>query len=322
MMLSLVHRPLLWRITQPCQEPFGAIPVLTSNQLSWLLPDGTTRAADIAQSIVLWHPLVAEVGERDVWRDHIMTARIEQPFLQAFRQFYHLDQDESNHSNTTIFAGHTVAMKSVLGVAQTIGWALEDVGLSLRVGTHLFYFKFDCSPHPGYDGPAKTDQLCVYRVAAKDAGRQRASLGTIDPVVLSEVLRDIDLLTSVGAFAHDPQSVAALANARRRKRGFIGLHGIYTPPDPVVVPVGQSADMRREVLRRVYAKMSDISVAARHIETRGHKIHIATARVTRDGEPVDLELPTGENSVVWLPHHDEVLSLIVQQVHVLGRATA
>jgi len=55
--------------------------------------------------------------------------------------------------------------------------------------------------------------------------------------VLSEVLRNIDLMTSVGAFAHNPQAMAALANMRRRKHGSVGLHGIYIPADPVVVPV-------------------------------------------------------------------------------------
>jgi hypothetical protein len=296
---------------------------LSPNQLSWRLADGTARAADVGQSITLWHPLVAEARERDHWRDHIMTARIEQPFLQAFRQFYRPDQDELERSTTTMFAGHTVAMKSVLGVAQVIGWAIEgEVGLSLRTGSHLFHFNFDCSLYPGYDGSATTNQLSVYRGAVEDRDVQRATLGTIDPVVLSEVLRDVDLLTSVGAFAHDPQSVAALANQRRRKQGSIGFYGLHTPPDPVVVPVGQSADMRREVLRRVYAEASDISVAARHVEARGHKIHIATARVTRDGEPVHLEPPTETGSVVWLPHHDEVLSLIVQQVHFIRGAKA
>jgi hypothetical protein len=324
---------LIWCVTQSGQDPFGAMPVLTRdqlaphqlppNELSWRLADGTARTSDVGQSIMLWHPLVAESGERDRWRDHIMRDRIEQPFLQAFRQFYRPHQDELTRSTTTMFAGHTVATKSVLGVAQAIGWALErDVGLSLRVGAYLFHFNFDCSLYPGYDGPAKTDQLCVYRVAAGDQGLQRVELGTIDPVVLSEVLRDIDLLTSVGAFAHEPQSVAALANMRRRKQGSIGLYGIYVPPDPVVVPVGQSADLRREVLRRVYAEASDVSVEARHVETRGHKIHIATARVTRDGEPVHLELPTETGSVVWLPHHDQVLSLIVQQVHFIRGATS
>ena len=320
-----IARDLIWRIMQPDEEPFGAMPVLTGNQLSWRLADGTTRAADTGQSIVLWHPLVAEAGERDVWRDHIMKARIEQPFLQAFRQFYRPVEDELRRSSTAMFAEHTVAIKSVMGVAQSIGWALgRDGGFSLRVGTHVFHFDFDRDFHPGYDGTATTQSLCAYQTAGKkDARLQLATLSTIDPVVLSEVLRNVDLLTSVGAFAHDPQAMAALANVRRRKQGSVGFHGVYVPPDPVVVPVGQSADMRREVLRRLYARDSpDVSVAARHVETLGHKIHIATARVTRNGEPVELELPTDEASVVWLPHDDNVLSLIVQQVHFIRCAVA
>jgi len=316
-------RNLIWRITQPGQDPFGAMPVLTRNQLSWRLADGTVHPADVGQSIMLWHPLVAEVGERDVWRDLIMTARIEQPFLQAFRQFYRPIDDELQQSSTAMFADHTVAMKSVMGVAQSTGWVLEgDAGLlSLRVGTQVFQFNFDRSLYPGYDGTATTESLQVYQAARKDARLQRVALGTVDPVVLSEVLRNIDLLTSVGAFAHNPQAMAARANMHRRKHGSV-VYGFYLPPDPVVVPVGQSADMRREVLRRLYARTSDVSVAARHVETLGYKIHIATAMVMRNGEPVELDLSTEAGSVVWLPYDDEVLLFIVQQVHFIRCAAA
>jgi hypothetical protein len=58
------------------------------------------------------------------------------------------------------------------------------------------------------------------------------------------------------------------------------------------------------------------------VETLGYKIHIATARVTRNGEPVELDLPTEDGSVVWLPYDDDVLSLIVQQVRFIRCAAA
>jgi hypothetical protein len=98
--------------------------------------------------------------------------------------------------------------------------------------------------------------------------------------------------------------MAASENARWHKMGFVGLR------------VGHSADVRREVLHRLYAGAPDVTVEARYVAAAAHKIHIATARVTKDGDPVTIEQPKAEG-IAWLPHKDEVLSAIVGTVHAL-----
>jgi hypothetical protein len=51
---------------------------------------------------------------------------------------------------------------------------------------------------------------------------QPTALGTIGSVVLSEIWRDIGLLTSVGTFARNPRAMAVLANLRRRRHSSGG----------------------------------------------------------------------------------------------------
>lgn len=311
---------LVWRLTCPDGSALSAMPASAGKQLMWRLDGGRLlrpEAASSIRSIALWHPVSASAREREAWRDHVMHERIEQPFLQAFRQYYHPDASELDQSSTSMFAGHTVAVKSVMGVAHSSGWTLDrHVGFLLRLGEHEFHFEFGHGFYPGYEGTDITGPLRVYRTGRSVARPEPVALSTVDPIVLSEVLRGVDLLTSVGAFALDPTAMAAeMADARRRLLGFVGDCGVRFPPDPALLP-GHSADVRREVLRRLYARTPDLTVGARHVAVTGHKIHIATARVTRDGDPVIVEQPKVEG-LTWLPHDDEVLSAIVGIVHAL-----
>ncbi|OQV66584.1 hypothetical protein AK51_04445 [Serratia nematodiphila DZ0503SBS1] len=43
--------------------------------------------------ILLWHPLMADEGERQAWRTFIISRRIAQPFRQAYREYYFRSAD-------------------------------------------------------------------------------------------------------------------------------------------------------------------------------------------------------------------------------------
>lgn len=310
---------LIWRLV--CADGSATSAMPGGKQLVWRLADGTalgSEAASSIRSITLWHPVSASAGERQAWRDHVMDKRVEQPFVQAFRQYYCPDASELDQSSTSMFAGHAVAIKNVMGVARSSGWTLDrNLGFLLRLGKHEFHLPFGQGLYPGCEGTTITSPLDLYSIGRAGFRPEPVALSTVDPIVLSEVLRSVDLLTSVGAFALDPTAMAAeMADARRRFLGFVRDCGVRFPPDPVLLP-GHSADVRREVLRRLYARSPDVSVGARHVAVAGHKIHIATARVTRDGDPVIVEQPKVDG-LTWLPHDDEVLSAIIGTVHALS----
>ena len=55
----------------------------------------------------------------------------------------------------------------------------------------------------------------------------------------------------------------------------------------------------------------------RRIIVGAHAISLATARVTKNGEPVELELPDEKSNLValpWLPYDEKLLEKIVRSV--------
>lgn len=60
----------------------------------------------------------------------------------------------------------------------------------------------------------------------------------------------------------------------------------------------------------------------RHLHLDGYDIHLATGRVTREGDPVDIDLPTGRRAVPlpFLPYDEALLERVVHTVsHLLEK---
>ncbi|WP_330476856.1 hypothetical protein OG301_01105 [Streptomyces platensis] len=135
----------------------------------------------------------------------------------------------------------------------------------------------------------------------------------VDAVRLSEILRSVDLLVSAGSFAwcaghahdHDSRQV---------------LNRLYDQP------LGRTGRLRRAALRRVLAThiaSGRIELGDRRLRLDGYDIHLATGRVTREGEPVDLALPTGRRAVPlpFLPYDEVLLERVVHTVsHLLSNS--
>jgi hypothetical protein len=75
------------------------------------------------------------------------------------------------------------------------------------------------------------------------------------------------------------------------------------------------AEMRRRALQyalRGLAETADLQFDARHLRLGRYTVHLATGRVTRDGDPVEIDLPkrTKLAAVPWLPYDEKLLETI------------
>jgi RNase P/RNase MRP subunit POP5 len=112
----------------------------------------------------------------------------------------------------------------------------------------------------------------------------------LESVAVSEVLRSADLLASTSAIALDDR--------------LTWLHHSAQTPGGVLAT-------RRTALKHVLAELSDsasIEVGRRHVAVGIHQIHLATGRVTYEGEPVTIEPVTKHQ--LWTPP-DPLLNRIV-----------
>ncbi len=315
--LKPITDKLIWQVSDGDGVIETARPVLKKGTFHWQRADGSVGPTSRHHMISLWHPLVSDVDEREAWRDVIVSSKIKQPFAQAFRENYRPDDDELKTSSTNLFGGYNLDVKRLLGVAQTQGWAIDRLdGLVLALGDERFRFDVGHGLYPGALGHVVSGAVVFSR--RTDLGNmQPARLGEANPIVLSEVLRSVDLLTSVAAFAYDPVEHYGSVHADCAETMVCGEQMTWRQS----MPGGQSANMRRSALGRLYQTGGsglDVNIEARHVCIRDYKIHIATARVTRNGDPVAFALPATKAGAVWMPYDDEIMARIVRSIEFLA----
>jgi hypothetical protein len=176
-----------------------------------------------AQTVSLWHPLSSTADELQRWRDRVFTLPVHQPFRQAFREFYQVTDEERKtpmHSNR--FAGVLMRQHQLASLCRARGW---DYRL---MGDGFDGFNVPKRSLPQWNMHA---EFCVDLPSDRDATLRESALGeqsgsginlfiasdqvrfyrdrkeiTLDDVpaiVYSEVMRDIDLFTSVCAIGAD-----------------------------------------------------------------------------------------------------------------------
>ncbi|GAB7035589.1 DUF4132 domain-containing protein [Streptomyces sp. NPDC021749] len=309
---ALAHSPvvrgtaarLIWEVEYAPGEWRAVLPAAES------IDDGPEPAGSAA--VRLWHPARATADERRSWRDRIAELGLRQPFRQAYREHYRPDATGDFAHTTAMFHGHLVRVEAVLGLAVRQGWNIEDDVLVLPVGGAgelTACFVIAGSLYPGASGWAEALEV---KLLHADGSPQ--PLAEVDAVRLSEILRAVDLLVSAGSFGwcashgHEP-------GARQQ------LNRLYD------LPLGEGARMRREALRRILAAQiatGRVELGERRLLLDGrYGIHLATGRVTRDGDPVEISLPTGRRAVPlpFLPYDETLLERVVRTVeHLMAGA--
>jgi hypothetical protein len=180
---------------------------------------------DLAQAtkVRMWHPLSSEESELRAWRDRIFSLSVRQPFRQAFREFYEVTEDDRQtkmYSNR--FAGILMRQHQFSSLCRAKGWNYRLMGSGFdgfNVPTKLlapwnmhaeFYVDLptDRKPsladsalneqsHAGINLFLGSDQVRFYR------DRREISVEAVPAIVYSEIMRDVDLFTSVCAVGPD-----------------------------------------------------------------------------------------------------------------------
>lgn len=222
---------------------------------------------------------------KTAWRDRIVAMRLAQPFRQAFREHY-------THTSYDMFAGHIVAITPLLGLATRQGWRGDHLDGVLR--RELGQWRVElvvsgASLFPGASGFGDVGALHLHR---RDGNQwSPASFTDPPPVLVSEALRGVDLLVSVAGFG--------LEHDDRLRRD----------------------DRRWGLLSRLagLAPEAEISFGPHHVHVGPYAVHLNTAWVTRDGDPVTVEPPgtAPATALPWLPYDEHLLERITHTVVIL-----
>ncbi len=296
---------LVWDVQTRPGQWLAVLPVPVAGEHRPVLTDAVGEPVPTPEpqtAVRLWHPCRATAQERAAWRDRIVKLRLAQPFRQAFREHY-------IHSSYDMFAGHVVAITPLLGLATRQGWCghhLDGV-LHREFGPWRVELAVSgASLFPGASGFGDVGALHLHR---RDGSQwSPASFADAPPVLVSEALRGVDLLVSVAGFGveHDD----GLRRDDRRWELLSRLAGR---------PLSETGRMRRAALERVLAGLppgAGIRFGPHHVHVGPYAVHLDTARVTRDGDPVTVDPPGTAPAVAvpWLPYDEHLLERITHTV--------
>jgi hypothetical protein len=203
-------------------------------------------------------------------------------------------------------AGHAHAG----GLAGSLVWRILDPGGDSTSVLPVATVRLDLADpiYPGCPGGTSTGNLGVW---TSGGGKSLpARLGDLPAATLSEILRGVDLLVSTSGFGM----------AAEREDRYRDAHLRHLAESPL----GPMAEMRRQALERALAGrdgLAGMRFDARHLRLGPYAIHLATGRVTRDGEPVTIDLPKRSTSAVapWLPYDEKLLEAILHTVLEIAR---
>ncbi len=174
----------------------------------WTLADADDNTYALAQdaTVGISHILEIPKATQEAFGQIFADYEILQPFKQMGRETYALTVDEQNQDTLTRFANKVVATGSVMGLtnrgwergqAQDAGWVGE---FTKRLGED---WQAELALDPGtvvgdmsYEPKQKLPSLTLRRRGSYDKDGLIA-FGKLDPILVSEVLRDIELLAPV-----------------------------------------------------------------------------------------------------------------------------
>jgi hypothetical protein len=351
---KLFLRPTAWRFYQWRDRYLGP-PLLTSltHKLIWLFEyDSQSIAAmmidghlcnaegeDIESEldlvaervqVRLWHPVYASVDQVMAWRRVIGQQGITQPFKQAHREVYLLtDAERTTSLYSNRFAAHILKQHQLSALCQQRGWQYSLQGMwdsanspilelpQWKISVELYLDIVESSENGmGIFNYVSSDQVRFTRES------ETLVLDEVEPIVFSEVMRDVDLFIAVCSIGNDPEW------GDRGDRMMSEYWHDYSFGDLL-----DSAKTRREVLMGLLPKLKiadRCEINGNFLIVRGeyriYKIHLGSGNILM--EPNDQYLcivegrgttNTGKTNSLVLPFEgDHRMSVILSKAFLLA----
>lgn len=277
---------------------------------------GQVVALDDIRKVCLWHPLQADEGERQAWQTLITGRRLKQPLRQVFREYYLAPPQERQSQACQAFAGHSLSMRPLIGLARREGWKVDsDSGLSRSLGDTRVTFGVDTRLYPGLQGHCTSGAVSFDR--RLDKHWRSMPLEDVPPQVFSEACRAIDLLVSVSSFAIEELAQTPAGTAITQINPVDREQRLNLLAE---LNLNQMTLMRRQVLSGAFATLIEegrVTMEARQVAVGDYAVHLVTGRVTRNGAPVDLTLAAQSGKLAalpWLPYDEVLLERIANTV--------
>lgn len=184
------------------------------------------------------------------WQTEIMRRQIVQPFKQVFRELYVLTpaEREARYSSGRL-AGRRMRGRQASAVLANLGWVIDGYGEASRpFYQHGFSACFHTGDFYGEDDAATTGQLVFWHTRVEPGQERRLALEDVPPLIFSEVLRDLDLVTVIAHQSAERGTSQEVLRQRgdlvRALSAALGLDARIKVEEPLVLVHGQRASYR------------------------------------------------------------------------------
>ena len=247
--------------------------------------EGTLTPPKADDKLLIAHPShLFYAVQWDLYQKYLFDKELKQPFKQVFRELYIPTKDELETSNRSErYQGHQVQPQKTVALLRGRGWTVNyEEGLQRVYHKEGFRATIYAAAdwYTPSDVEAPTLEYVVF-YSLKDG--KEVPMKDINPVIFSEVMRDVDLVVSV---AH--------------------VGGV----DP---EASHSTMQMRSALARESArlfKLTNVEVKERHILVKGklgeYSIHLGSGMVSRGGLQLSiLAVQSQHRGRVFLPFVDD-----------------
>ena len=357
--VGILARRLIWRFTcgngkSACDGIWhdGRIVNVDDQQVARLDEPGVT--------IELWHPVGRPMDDVLAWRGWLERHEVRQPFKQAHRELYLLtDAERRTNTYSNRYAAHILRQHQFHALCGVRGWKnklrlmVDDIytpptkflpqwglraefwveGIGDRYGTD--------TTDSGSFLYLATDQVRFYRIQAdrryahaygggyeihgeENPANEPLALDLIPPLVLSEILRDVDLFVGVCSVGNDPTW------------GDGGPEGRYAAywTDYSFGALSVTARTRKEVLERLIPRLKiapRCSFDEKFLRVRGdlrtYKIHLGSGNILMEPNDQylcivpDSKMEKGSDGMFLPFEGDRTLSIILSKAMLLAADT-
>jgi hypothetical protein len=171
--------------------------------------EGNTIPCAENDTLIIAHPShLYHTVQWDLYQKHLFSNNIVQPFKQVFRELYIPTQDEKEHSNRSErYQGHQIQPKKAVALLRSRGWTVSyEEGLQKVFHKHGYiatmYAMADWYSPSDIEAPT-LEYVCFYDLNTN----KNVPLTKVNPIIFSEVMRDVDLVVSVAHVGEvDPEA--------------------------------------------------------------------------------------------------------------------
>ena len=262
--------------------------------------EGTLTPPKADDKLLIAHPShLFYAVQWDLYQKYLFDKELKQPFKQVFRELYIPTKDELETSNRSErYQGHQVQPQKTVALLRGRGWTVNyEEGLQRVYHKEGFRATIYAAAdwYTPSDVEAPTLEYVVF-YSLKDG--KEVPMKDINPVIFSEVMRDVDLVVSVAHVGGvDPEASHSTMQMR--------------------------AALARESARLF--KLTNVEVKERHILVKGklgeYSIHLGSGMVSRGGLQLSiLAVQSQHRGRVFLPFVDDdpKSAEIISKMHLLA----